>query len=96
MEVASSDPRGDESSLTLPVASLSADGIAVVVSTESGNDVAIVDDNDNSDIVRNMAAEKEEEFAPDTPTSCSSINTIQVVFSDGWRDFTTYLSRWQE
>ena len=81
MEVVSSDPRGDETSLSLPVASpLSVDGVAVAVDARNGNDAAIVDDNDNSNIVRNMATEKDEEFVPDTPTSCTSINTIQVIF----------------
>ena len=76
MEVAAtSDGRGDES-LSLPVASpLSVD--AVAVDAAAGDEVS-VDNNDNSNAVRNMAIDKEEEFVPDTPTSCNSINTIQV------------------
>ena len=76
MEVVTSEVRGDESALSLPVASpLSVDGIATDIIVE---DDSTVDNNDNSNSVRNMAAVKDEDFAPDTPTSCISINTIQV------------------
>ena len=82
---AASDQRADESTLpvSLPISSpaLSVDAIAldVGVGGGSGNEVVpIVDDNDNSNVIRDLTADKNEEFVPDTPTSCNSINTIQV------------------
>ena len=70
MEVgATSDSRGEDT-LTLPVSSpLAVESSSVDV---TAND-PVVDNNDNSNTV-----DKEEEFMPDTPTSCISINTIQV------------------
>ena len=75
-----------EEPLTLPVSSpLSVDGVAldITVVSGTGSDVIAVDNNDNNSVnnaVRdiNVVVDKDEDFVPDTPTSCNSINTIQV------------------
>ena len=74
-----------EEPLTLPVSSpLSVDGVAldIPVVSGTGSDVIAVDNNNENNAVRDInnvvVVDKDEDFVPDTPTSCNSINTIQV------------------
>ena len=76
-----------EEPLTLPVSSpLSVDGVAldIPVVSGTGSDVIAVDNNNDNNSVNNavrdinVVVDKDEDFVPDTPTSCNSINTIQV------------------
>ena len=83
-----------EEPLTLPVSSpLSVDGVAldIPVVSGTGSDVIAVDNNNDNNSVNNavrdinVVVDKDEDFVPDTPTSCNSINTIQVWWFWRWK-----------